>query len=443
MEFRILGPLEIGTSAGAVVSIGGPRVKTLLAALLVNANQTLRVDWLADAVWNEQPPPAAAATLHSIVCRLRARLADIGPDGENRIVTDADGYRLRVEPGELDADVFHQRVDAARVAVGDGRPDEAATLYREALALWRGSPLANVTAHFAQAYSVPLDETRIAVTAERLDLELSAGRDVQAIPELLVLLQRYPLRENLVRLLMLALYRSGQQVEALHVFRTARRALVDELGVEPSRRLQLLHQQILNNDVPAEAPERPAVSGCHNLPPDTGDFTGRDAELRRLTRPGAAPGTPHAPLVGAINGMPGVGKTALAVRAAHLLAERYPDGQVFLDLRTHDVQDRRRGPAAALEALLLLLGVPTGAIPASVEQRAAMWRTQLAHRRMVVVLDDAADAAQVAPLLPGTPTCAVLVTSRGRLPGLPANCTVALAPLPSSDAATLFGRVVG
>ncbi|WP_162959314.1 AfsR/SARP family transcriptional regulator [Micromonospora tulbaghiae] len=444
MQFRILGPVEAGTDSGEPIAVGGPRVKTLLAALVVHANQTLRIDWLSDAIWDGQPPPTAAATLHSYVCRLRSRLAGTGPDGADRIRTDADGYRLRVEPGELDSDVFQDLMDRGRSAAGQGRHVEACEQLKSALKSWRGPALANISAKFAEVFAVSLDESRVAVMAEWLELELGLGRHQEVIPDLRMLTQRYPLRQRLVRLLMLALYRSGQQAEALHVFRAARHALVEELGVEPGPALQALHQQILNNDAVLDHRHSADTAGRHNLPPDVDDFTGRTDEVHRLLEV-IAPEDPGrtALLVNAVNGMPGVGKTALAVHVAHLLADHYPDGQLFLDLHGHQPDQRPRDPADALGALLLLLGVSERSIPATLEQRAAMWRTQLMHRRVVVVLDDATSLAQVEPLLPGSRNCLVLVTSRGRLDGLRTRHTMTLEPMSELDAGSLLGRMLG
>ncbi|MFG1989005.1 BTAD domain-containing putative transcriptional regulator [Actinoplanes sp. NPDC048988] len=444
MKFRILGPVEAGTDSGETIAVGGPKTKTLLAALVVNANQTLRIDWLSDAIWDGEPPPTAAATLHSYVCRLRSRLAATGPDGADRIRTDADGYRLRVEPGELDSELFQDLMDRGRAAAEQGRPDEACDLLKSALKCWRGPALANISAKFAEVYAVSLDESRVAVMAEWLEHELSLGRHQEVVPELRVLTQRYPLRQRLVRLLMLALYRCGQQAEALHVFRAARHALVEELGVEPGSALQALHQQILNNDAVLEHRHSADTAGRHNLPPDVEDFTGRTDEVHRLLEV-ITPDDPSrtALLVNAVNGMPGVGKTALMVHVAHLLADHYPDGQLFLELHGHRPDRRPRDPADALGALLLLLGVGEQALPATLEQRAAMWRTQLMHRRVVVVLDDAASLAQVEPLLPGSRNCLVLITSRGRLDGLRTRHTMTLEPMSERDAGMLLGRMLG
>jgi DNA-binding SARP family transcriptional activator len=443
MKFRILGAVEAGTDDGVAIAVGGPRVRTLLAAMLVHANQTLRIDWLADAIWDDQPPRTAAATLHSYVCRLRSRLAASGPDGTDRIITDADGYRLRVDPGELDADVFQHHVDRGRAAAAEGRHDEGCELLKKALQQWRGPALANITVKFARVFAVSLDEARASVMAERLDLELAAGRHQEIIPELRILTQRFPLRQRMVRLLMLALYRSGQPAEALHAFRVARHALVEELGVEPGSALQSLHQQILNNDAGLDH-VRGTESGQHNLPPDIEDFTGRTAEVHQLLEAGTTE-TPErtAPLVTALNGMPGIGKTTLALHVVHLLANHYPDGQLFLDLRAHHPSELPRDPADALHTLLLMLGVSERSIPARLEQRAAMWRTQLMHRRLAVVLDDAADGAQVEPLLPGSRNCLVLITSRRRLDCLRTRHTLTLDPMSALDADTLLRSAIG
>ncbi|MFD2767888.1 AfsR/SARP family transcriptional regulator [Micromonospora eburnea] len=439
MDFRILGTLEVAASSGASIRFGGPMVRTLLAALLVRANKSVGAKRLIDIMWDGRPPRTAMSTVHAYVCRLRSRLAEAGADGADRILTDAQGYRIRVAEHELDATVFRHHVNRARSIRERGDAAAAAEEFQAALRLWRGPAFMDIRSGFVQPHAVSLNETRMEVVEERLAIALETGAP-EVVAELRKMVLMYPSRERLTGLLMLALHRAGRPAEALQAFHAIRERFRDALGMTPGRELRALHQQILSDTVTPAAPARVQFAANRNLPPDLVDFTGRRAEVHRLTRGLADTG---AVAVHSITGMAGVGKTALAVHVAHLAADRYPDGQLFLDLRAHGADSGPLPPAAALETLLLMIGVPRASLPDTLEVRAALWRTQMADRRAVVVLDDAASLAQVEPLLPGNRDCAVLVTSRHQLAGLASTDTVPVEPLPLGDATDLFAAIVG
>ncbi|MFI6096923.1 BTAD domain-containing putative transcriptional regulator [Lentzea sp. NPDC051213] len=434
VEFRFLGPFEV-RSSGSVVQVGGPRVRALLAALVLRGNQPVSVKHLVNAAWDDDSPLTSSATVHSYVCRLRARLASVGLDGEDRILTDATGYRFRLEPGESDVEVFRERIEHGRSALNVGSLTEAAEALSSALSIWRGPALSEIPGSFAELEAVSLNEERLAARQESLEIDLAFDRHTQVIPELRTLFLQHPKKERLAALLMRALYRSGQQAEALQVYRTARQALVDDLAVEPGPELKSLHQKILNHDVELALPAGSLGAGRRSLPPDTPGFVGRADELRRIVDAATSGGVAGSALgITTIDGMAGVGKTRLAVHAAHLLADQFPDGQLFVDLHGHSGGQEPMDPAAALAELLEAVGVPAASIPATLEQRVAVWRTQLVNRKVLLVLDNAVSAAQIEPLLPGGKGCSVLVTSRNRLVGSHTTQTVSLQPLEVREA---------
>jgi hypothetical protein len=315
------------------------------------------------------------------------------------------------------------------------------------LGLWRGSALADVPGQIAEAAATRLAERRLVVLEERIDTELALGRHAELVPELTTLVAEHPLRERLRAQLMLALYRSGRQVEAMAVYRETRRALVDQLGVEPGAELQRLHQAMLTADpglAPASPPRADRMVAPAQLPRDVADFTDRTKQItqvRDLLIPGDPDEEPHAVVVCAIAGPAGVGKTALAVHVAHQLRAQYPDGQLFANLR--GAEPGALPAAEVLGAFLRALAVDPTQLPDDVEQRAALYRSRLASRHMLIVLDNAATEAQVDPLLPGVGSCAVLVTSRRRFAGLPGARLVELDVLEVEAAAELLARIVG
>ncbi|WP_246366578.1 AfsR/SARP family transcriptional regulator [Nonomuraea rhodomycinica] len=414
--FGILGPMDVRVD-GRPVALHGPRQERTLAALLLDADRVVTVDQLVDVVW-EEPPASARRQIQDLVTRLRRTLVDAGAPAD-LITTRRAGYLLR--PGErgLDARAFES---AAALARRTARQDPAGAVagYREALSLWRGAFLAGISGRTFEAAARIWQERRIAAVEECLALELSLGRHHEVTAEALELVEQHPFRESLVELLMRALHGAGRLADALDVYRLLRKRLADELGLDPGPGLRGLHDTLLRSQAePAVASVRAAGPVAAMLPPDVYGFTGRDRELARLDALLAtAAEQPTALVIAAVTGAPGVGKTALAVHWAHRVRDRFPDGQLYVNLRGFDQSGRPMTPVEAMRAFLDALGVAADRVPAAIEAQTGLYRSLLAGRRMLVVLDNARDAEQVRPLLPGAPGCLVLVTSRDQLPGL-------------------------
>jgi DNA-binding SARP family transcriptional activator/tetratricopeptide (TPR) repeat protein len=447
-EYGLLGPLTV-RRAGAVVPVASGKQQVVLAALLLRRGQPAGIDELAEALWGAEPPASARVTLHNYVLRLRRAL---GAAGESVIVTGPGGYRIDLGPDELDVGRFEAALAAGRSAARAGDWARAARVLREGLALWRGEPLAGIESPVLAAREGPrLGELRWQATEALAEAELRLGRHGEVIAGLRQLTAEQPLRERLHGLLMTALYRDGQQAAALAAYQAARAMLIDELGAEPGPELRGLHQQILNGDPvladpglagPAPAgPDRLEVR--YSLPPDTAAFTGREAELEAITAAVAdAAAAGGVVAIRAIGGMPGVGKTALAVRAAHALAGRFPDRQLLISLHGHTPGRDPLTPEDALAGLLSATGLDPRALPPDLPGRAALWRDRTAGQRAILVLDNAASSAQVAPLLPGGTGCLVLVTSRRHLGDLPGTVVpVLLDTLEPGPAAAMFRRL--
>lgn len=441
MRFDILGPLRLGDGSATVTAA---RERTLLAVLLLNAGRVVAVDELVDAMWPENPPSTARGQLQSCVSRLRRTLVAAGfpPDV---LATDPAGYLIRVEPPvSLDAADFAGLVGQARAAVAAERFENAARAFRSALALWRGPALAAITAPAVRRGAAMLDEQRMLAIEDRFDVELRLGRCGDLLTELTELVQRHPLRERLRAQLMLALRAHGRPADALELYRAGREILAGQLGIEPGPQLRETHRQILvseggDDQAGATATAPRPTPRC--LPRAIADFTGHaGAVAQLLTDIGHA--DPDRPAVHAIDGMAGSGKTTLAVHVATALGGCYPDAHLFVDLRGHSEQSPLT-PAAALAALLRQLGVPGERIPTELDDRVMLWRNELAHRRALVVLDNAAGTAQVAPLLPAGPGCLVLVTSRRRLVGLDGVRPRSLTVLSPTEAVELLARIAG
>ena len=439
MQYGLLGPLAVRRD-GAQIPIPPGQQRVLLAALLLQAGRPARVDELGALLWAADQPASVRLSLQHCVMRLRRSL---GADGAQIIVTEPGGYRIRVGPGELDITRFEAALAAGREAARAGSWPEAAAQLAAGLALWRGEPLSGVESDDLAARELPrLAELRLQALEARIDADLHLGRHSDVIVELRQLTAAQPLRERLHALLMLALYRDGQQAGALAAYQAARGVLVDELGTEPGRDLQRLHQQVLAGDPglaaaparprePEPEPAPPPAEVRFSLPPIPASFTGREAEVDRITDEGAA--------VRAISGMPGVGKTALAVHAAHRLRDRFPDRQLFIDLRGHTPGQQPVPAEAALAALLTAMGADPRSLPGDLAGRAALWRDRMAGQRALLVLDNAASSAQVAPLLPGGDGSLVLVTSRRQLADLPGPVAgVQVETLPPDQAAEMF-----
>jgi DNA-binding SARP family transcriptional activator/Tfp pilus assembly protein PilF len=451
LRFRILGPFEVWHGDRLLAVRAKQRV--LLAALLLQANRVVAVERLVDQLWAESPPATATATLQTHISQLR-KLLKVEPPSDQLIVTRASGYVLLVQPDQVDLQQFERLVDAARQAMAAGDAGGAAELFAQALGLWRGPALGGVAlaSPTLAGEAARLEEARLAALEDRIEAELALGRHARLVGELEALVAEEPLRERLQGLLMVALYRSGRQARALEVYQAARRMLRDELGLEPGRALQRLQQQILDADPSLEAAvgvatslRAPAGAVPAQLPAVVADFTGRAGDLRELDRPLAGAESATAMVISAIVGTAGVGKTALAVRWAQQVRDQFPDGQLYVNLRGFAPTPPMR-PIEALARFLDALGVPADQVPVELDQAAGLYRTLLAGRRMLVVLDNARNPEQVRPLLPGGPGCLVVVTSRDRLSGLVAKegaQRLTLDVLRPEEARSLLARILG
>ncbi len=420
------------------MQVPAPKQRVILAALALRAGQVLSYDELAEIVWDGAPPAAARVAFRNYVKRLRQVL---GPVAGRRILTRDPGYVLDAVPDEVDALRFTALCMKAGEAVRNG--DQAAgtseiwDVLGEALGLWRGDPLADVPSHLLMAAEVPrLDALRMQALEWRMDAGLAQGRHAELAGVLAQLTADHPLRERFHAQLMLALYRCGRQAEALATYQRTRRMLVDELGVEPGRELRDLQRGILAGDPRLAAPGSaltslvPAGVVPRQLPAGVAHFTGRTAELAALrTWLREASGADDAVKVTVIGGTAGAGKTALAVHWAHQAAGNFPDGQLYVNLRGFDPSGSPVAPTDALRWFLGAFGVTEERMPDSADEQAGMYRSLLAGKRVLVILDNARDAAQVRPLLPGSPSCLAVVTSRARLPGLAAIEGARLVPL--------------
>jgi DNA-binding SARP family transcriptional activator/tetratricopeptide (TPR) repeat protein len=447
VEFQVLG--AVAAWHGAVqLDLGRRQERCLLGLLLLEAGRVVPAERLVDLLWRDTPPATGRRTVHTYVARLRGRLAPFGV----RIVTRGSGYVIDIDPKWVDVHRFLAEVAAAREVTD---PGERATALAKALTLWRGPLMAGVAdEELVQRLGDGLEETRLGAVESGLEARLEAGQHGEVVGTLTDLVKSYPTREQLAGLLMLALYRCGRSADAVAVYREVRRNLVEELGLEPSDELQRLHRQILGNAPELAAPpartaqDRPGQDHSLRrfLPRDVPDFTGRAADLARLDAlaeeqpPGAA-----AVVISAIAGLAGVGKTALAIRWAHAVAPRFPDGQLYVNLRGYD-RDAPMQPIEALGRLLRSLGVPPHGVPADPDEASALYRSRLADQRMLVLLDNAASAEQVRPLLPSSPHSLVVVTSRDDLAGLIARDgarRLTLDLMSTAEAVVLLGRIIG
>ncbi|MEU4742434.1 transcriptional regulator [Actinosynnema sp. NPDC023658] len=393
IRFAVLGPLEVWHD-GERVAVPAGRARVLLATLLLRANQPVSADELVDRLWEvgAPNPDRAKATLHMVVRRLRQALGEA-----NVVRTTTTGYAAEVPPDALDLHRYRALAERGRHA--------------EALALWRGEPLADVPSDALHRDEVaPLLEHRLDVLEHRIDADLAAGRARALVEELRALTRRHPLREKFWGQLMLALHRSERQADALAVYEEVRGHLAEELGIDPGPALRDLHRQVLENG--ADGPPRAGVPRQLPVPPRV--FVGRRRALRDLDDARSDPTV----VISSIDGAAGIGKTALAVHWAHRVAPDFPDGQLYVNLRGYDPSGQPTPPTDVLRGFLEALDVPPERIPPTAEAQASLYRSLLADRKVLVVLDNARDADQVRPLLPGTSNCLVLVTSRNRMTGL-------------------------
>jgi DNA-binding SARP family transcriptional activator/tetratricopeptide (TPR) repeat protein len=441
-EFRLLGDVEVDVD-GHRIDIGPARQRCVLAVLLIEANTPVLVEQLIDRVWADHPPQRVRVSLQSHVTRLRAALAATGA----AIVWRGGSYVLTVDEQTIDVHRFRQLMRGARASVDD---DAAAALLAAALDQWRGAPFGALDTPWLAAVRATLNSERHAAQLDLVDHRLHHGDHTALLPELTELARTHPWDERIVGQLMLALYRSGRPSDALLSYQQARQRLADELGIDPSPPLRDLHQRMLTLDptlAAATTRSTPQPPVPRHLPAPPRWFTGRTGELDSLTSAfdiRSPAGTTV--VISAIGGAGGVGKTWLALHWAYRHIDQFPDGQLWVNLRGFDPSGQPLTPQAAIRVLLTALGVEPPAIPADLDAQIGLYRGLVAGRRMLILLDNAADTAQVAPLLPGSPTCTVVVTSRDRLAGLVASNgahPVPLEVLPDADARALLADRLG
>ncbi|MEV0359743.1 BTAD domain-containing putative transcriptional regulator [Nocardia sp. NPDC050697] len=438
-SFTLLGEVR-GRLGGRELELGSPQRRLVLAVLLLHEGGPVELDDLVDAVWGEHPPGHAIQGIRSHIANLRRALE---PERAARqpaglLISVGRAYALRLPPGSVDATLARTLVERARRSEHAGDPAAAREQLAAALALWRGSPLAGLPGPFAERHRERLAELRLAAQERRLALELAIGPAEPLLPEIAALSAEHPLREGLRGLHLTALHRAGRRAEALAVYARTRSELVAELGVEPGADLTRLHRELLRDEPPPAETAAPVVPA--QLPADLVDFTGHGEVVTQLAARLRRP-DPHGVPTVVVSGMGGVGKSSLAIHVAHRVRGHFPDGQLYADLRGASA-----APAPAdvvLGGFLRGLGVPEGELPAAVQDRAALLRSLLATRRVLVVLDDARDVDQVRPLLPGSTGTAVLITSRTALSELSGAHPLRLPVLPREDALRLLAKIVG
>jgi DNA-binding SARP family transcriptional activator len=436
LRFGVLGPLRVWRHEG-IVDLGPVQQRVVLAVLALQAGRPVGRQQMIDAVWGETPPRNAVNLVQRHVSGLRRVLEPhrLGRTPSGLLIWTDAGYVLSLSAGVLDLDNFEREVVRARAERSAGNLQEAAVALHSALGLWRGPVCDGLSSPFLDAQADRLAESRVNMLEDRIELDLATGHHADLIMELRDLVAEHPVRERLRGLLMLALYQAGRQADALAAFRDARRSLQDELGVEPSPPLQKLHQQILAADPALAAaasaevaevsenasatigPRRPVPA---QLPHHIADFTGRDAELSRLDALIAqgSSDVENGIVITVITGTAGVGKSALAMYWAHKVRHQFPDGQLYVNLRGFSPAESAMNPAEAIHGFLDAFAMPSDRIPLDLDEQAALYRSMLADLRVLIVLDNARNVDQVRPLLPGSPGCVVVVTSRNQLMSL-------------------------
>ncbi|WP_232246589.1 AfsR/SARP family transcriptional regulator [Kitasatospora mediocidica] len=462
LDFGVLGPLAVSVGARRI-TVGGARQRTILALLLISPGRVVSVDAMVEAVWQGDPPATARTQVAICIAALRKIFKAEG-FGEELISTDHPGYQLNPAGHRVDLLEFTGLVEGAERLAAAGRTAEAAEDFERALRLWRGPVLSGVTGRLVEEEAERLEELRLVTHDEAIALQLALGNHQELIGQLVPLVREHPLRERTRHSLMLAQYRAGRRAEALETFREGRRLLIGELGIEPGPALQELHDAILRDD-PALTPAEPAAGAVaaeppggagvaeaaqprvapSDLPPNIPSFTGRSAETRLLNDLLGERSDAQPPAIGFITGVAGVGKTGLAVHWAHRVAGQFPDGRLFVDLSGHDAVNEPAAPADVLSRFLRSLGVASEQIPAELADRVSLYRSMLADRRILVVLDNARSIAQITPLLPSNGQCCVLVTSRDPLEQLMLRygaVRVQLGVLSPTAAIELLARIV-
>ncbi|GAA4184418.1 BTAD domain-containing putative transcriptional regulator [Streptosporangium oxazolinicum] len=444
MQLRILGPVDMWRD-GRSLAVTGLKQRTLLGVLVLNANRTISHDRLMAALWSTEVPATGRRLLHSHLWSLRRLLGD-----GQALVSMPSGYSLRLEPGASDLDVFTTETALARSALAAGDASRASELFRQALSLWRGPALGGTDAELQASEGAALEERRVMALFQRIEADLALGRHVELIGELRLLVAEHPLDEKLRGQLMLALHHAGRTAEALAEFQSAREHIRDEVGLEPGHGLSGVQQAILSaGTVPAahsDTQERAFTLVPRQLPVDIARFTGRANDLRKLDELLlASSGNVPTVVISAIAGTAGVGKTALATHWAHRVAARFPDGHLYVNLHGHSLRE----PVSGLQVLrrfLRALGTAADEIPSELDERTALYRSLVADKRMLVILDNAATPEQVRPLLPGSPLCRTVITSRDTLRSLSVThdvSTITLDVLSADEARALLVIVLG
>ncbi|WP_433514773.1 BTAD domain-containing putative transcriptional regulator [Nonomuraea sp. CA-143628] len=458
LRFALLGPVR-GWSGETELDLGAPQQRAVLAFLLLREGEVASIDEVVDALWGERAPGSARPIVRTYICRLRRAMSS-AEDDERVIRSLSGGYAMSTGTVSVDWDSFRAQVREAQAMSAQGSTAEAADLLRNALRLWKGTPLGGTGGNYIDQERMRLVQRRVAVLEEQLALDLELDRHAEASEELAAAVAADPMRERLRELQMIALYRSGRQAEALSAYDDVRRLLSTELGIDPGAGLRDLYVRILRADpalaAPAQrpaqaqaqaqrpaqasrpAPALPAERPPAQLPAAPPGFVGRDAELAGIHDALSPDG--WTPVV-AITGLGGVGKSALAVQAAHALRDQFPDGQVYANLGASS--GRPANPATVLGSLLRSFGVPEGRLPGRLEERAALWRTVLSDRRVLILLDDASKADQVRSLLPAAPGCAAIVTTWRHMIDLPGVRWIRLDALPAGDALEMLARLAG
>ncbi|MFC6883300.1 MULTISPECIES: AfsR/SARP family transcriptional regulator [Actinomadura] len=452
MHFRILGPLWVA-NGGVEITPTAPKVRQVLAFLLVRCGKLVQVGELIDELWGESPPNSAMTTLQTYIYKLRKDVLE--HCGSAELHTRVSGYLLDVSADLGDLRRFDSLAQEGRAALDDGDAMLAADRLSEALALWRGPALADVAVgDILSAHVTRLEEERLRVLEQRITADLELGRHQQLVSELKMLVSEHPLNERFYAHLMVALNRSGRRYEALEVYQGLRRMLVDELGMEPSASVQRLHLTLLNSDttagngagaplVPVSAPvSSDLLLVPAQLPPDIPDFVGREDVLERIhggLLDSGGDGTAGRAVC--ISGMPAVGKTTLALRAGHANRAEFPDGQLYADLR--GTSENPADPHQILEGFIRAIGVPAHEVPESLQERSKLFRTWSMGARLLVVLDDALSVSQIAPLLPASPGSSVIITTRWGLYSLPGVRHVELEEMTDDEAVELLESASG
>jgi DNA-binding SARP family transcriptional activator/tetratricopeptide (TPR) repeat protein len=438
------------------LELGGARQQIMLATLLLSADNVVTLGRLQEAIYGEDLPPTSRSQVQSGIFSLRQLFAAHGHS--TVIATRGQGYAIQVGAEQLDSRRFADLIAGARAARDQGQLDRAVAGYRDALRLWRGPALEGMDSQLLRGAASRLDGQRIAAIEDRVTLELELGRHHELVGELTELAGEFPLRERLRGQLMLALYRGDRTAEALAVYRQTRQVMIEELGIEPGERLQQLQRAILTGDPALDLPARPVTAGPvtigpvtmgpvrqrvpSQLPADIADFTGRAGQVEQIGRhlTDSAEGRLATRIV-VITGQGGVGKSSLAVHAAHTVTGHFPEGQLFADL--HAGAGQPVSPMQVLERFLRALGVPGQQVPETLDERAELYRDLVANRKMLVVLDDAADEGQVLPLLPGSAAASVMITSRHRLGGLAGAAYIEVGVFYAEASLELLGRIAG